>query len=72
MNPETIDSEYAKLQRDTEQAGQAIQALFQKLHAAAGAGDINARDYLLDVKSIALQVQQDSCRCNRCSKPCTT
>lgn len=59
MNPETIDSEYAKLQGDTEQVGQAIQALSQKLQAAAGAGDVNARDYLLDLRSIALQVQQE-------------
>ncbi|MGH3570506.1 MAG: hypothetical protein ACRDUW_01545 [Pseudonocardiaceae bacterium] len=59
MNPETIDSEYAKLQREAEQVGQAVQVFSQKLQAAASAGDVNARDYLLDLKSIALQVQQE-------------
>jgi hypothetical protein len=59
MNPETIDSEYAKLQSEAEQTGQAIQAFSQKLQAAASTGDANARDWLLDLKSIALQVQQE-------------
>ncbi|MGH3854990.1 MAG: hypothetical protein ACRDR6_16145 [Pseudonocardiaceae bacterium] len=59
MNPETIDSEYAKLQREAQQVGQAVQVFSQKLQAAASAGDVNARDYLLDLKSIALQVQQE-------------
>ncbi|MGH3843240.1 MAG: hypothetical protein ACRDS0_17610 [Pseudonocardiaceae bacterium] len=59
MNPETIDSEYATLQREAEQVGQAVQEFSQKLQAAASAGDVNARDYLLDLKSLALQVQQE-------------
>lgn len=59
MNPETIDSEYAKLQSEAEQTGQAIQVFSQKLQAATSMGDANARDWLLDLKSIALQVQQE-------------
>jgi hypothetical protein len=58
VNPETIDSEYAKLQQEVEATGQAISAFADKLQAAAGA-DANAKDWLLDLKSIALQVQQD-------------
>lgn len=59
MNPETIDSEYAKLQQGADQTGQAVQALSQKLQAAATAGDANAREWLVDLKSLALQVQQE-------------
>jgi hypothetical protein len=59
MNPETVDSEFAKLQQEAEQAGQAIATFAQKLQAAATAGDANARDYLLDLKSIGLQIQQE-------------
>ncbi|MHB1536487.1 MAG: hypothetical protein ACYC1D_18130, partial [Acidimicrobiales bacterium] len=59
MNPETIDSEYSKLEQQADQASQAIQAFSQKLQAAVGSGDANAREWLLDLKSIALQVQQE-------------
>jgi hypothetical protein len=59
MNPETIDSEYAKLEQVADQTGQAIQALSQKMQAGAGAGGGDTRDWLLDLKSIALQVQQE-------------
>jgi hypothetical protein len=59
MNPETVDNEYAKLQSEVDQGAQAIQAFSQKLQAAANSGDANAREWLLDLKSIALQVQQE-------------
>lgn len=59
MNPETIDAEYAKLDQEVQSTGQAIEALAQKLQSAITAGDANARDWLLDLKSIALSVQQD-------------
>jgi hypothetical protein len=59
MNPETIDSEFQKLQQQADAVGQAVQAFSQKLQAAASSGDANAKDYLLDLKSLALQVQQE-------------
>ncbi|HTW97382.1 MAG TPA: hypothetical protein VMD59_01320 [Acidimicrobiales bacterium] len=59
MNPETIDSEYAQLEQEANQAAQAISAFSQKLQAAAQAGDASAEGWLLDLKSIALQVQQE-------------
>lgn len=59
MNPETIDSEYAKLEQEADQVGQAITDLSQKMQAAAAAGDANAKEWLLGLKSIALQVQQE-------------
>jgi hypothetical protein len=57
MNPETVDTEFAKLQQEAQQAGQAVDAFAQKLQAAATAGDLNAREWLLDLKSIGLQIQ---------------
>src|SRR5580698_5119167 len=59
MNPETIDSEYAKLQQQADQTGSAVQAFAQKMQAAVDGGDANAREWLLDLKSVALQVQQE-------------
>jgi hypothetical protein len=59
VNPETIDSEYAKLEQQGQDTGQAIQDFAGKLQTAAQAGDANAREWLLDVKSIALQIQQE-------------
>lgn len=59
MNPETIDSEYAKLEQEVQATSGAIEALAGKLQSAGGAGDPNAREWLLDLKSIALQIQQD-------------
>ncbi len=59
MNPETVDSEYAKVQQASGQVTQAIQELAAKLQAAASAGNTDAREWLLDLKSVALQVQQE-------------
>ena len=59
MNPETIDAEYAKLEQEVQSTSQTIEALAGKLQAAAGTGDSNAREWLLDLKSIALSIQQD-------------
>jgi hypothetical protein len=59
VNPETIDSEYGKLEQEAAQVGQAITELSQKMQAAAAAGDANAKAWLLDLKSLALQVQQE-------------
>jgi hypothetical protein len=59
VNPETVDNEFAKLQQEADQAGQAVQAFAQKLQTAANGGDANAREWLLDLKSIGLQIQQE-------------
>jgi hypothetical protein len=59
VNPETIDTEYAKLEQEADQVAQAIADLSQKMQAAAAAGDANAKEWLLGLKSIALQVQQE-------------
>jgi hypothetical protein len=59
VNPETIDAEYEKLRQQASQVGDAISGLSQKMQAAAAGGDSNAQAWLLDLKSLALQVQQE-------------
>jgi hypothetical protein len=59
VNPETIDSEYAQLQQQANQVNQAISGFSQKLQTAANAGNTQAQDWLLDLKSLAIQVQQE-------------
>jgi hypothetical protein len=59
MDPETVDQNYAQLQQQGQQTAGLIQALAGKLQAAASAGDTNAREWMLDLKEIALGVQQE-------------
>jgi hypothetical protein len=59
VNPETIDSEYSKLRQQGDQTGQALTAFSQKLQTASDGGDAAAKEWLLDLKSIALQVQAE-------------
>jgi hypothetical protein len=59
MDVATIDSEFSQLQQETEQSVQTIQQLAQKMQAAASSGDSNSKEWLLDLKAIALQIQQE-------------
>jgi hypothetical protein len=59
MDPETVDQNYAQLQQQGQQTAGLIQTLAGKLQAAASAGDTNAREWMLDLKEIALGVQQE-------------
>lgn len=59
VDPETIDQNYAQLRQQGQQTAALIQALAGKLQAAAATGDSNAREWMLDLKEIALGVQQE-------------
>ncbi len=59
MDIETIDQNYQQLQQQSQQTVQAIANLAQKLQAAAGEGDQQAREWLLDLKEITLGFQQE-------------
>jgi hypothetical protein len=59
VDPETIDQNYAQLQQQGQQTAALIQTLAGKLQAAAAAGDANAREWMLDLKEVALGVQQE-------------
>jgi hypothetical protein len=54
-----VDQNYAQLQQQGQQTAALIQTLAGKLQAAAAAGDMNAREWMLDLKEVALGVQQE-------------
>ena len=59
MDVETVDQEYQELEQESQQLTQAIQAFASKLQAAGDAGDAQAKEWVLDLKGIALQIQQE-------------
>jgi hypothetical protein len=59
MDIQTIDNQYSQLQTQAQQTVQELKDLAGKLQAAAGAGDVNAREWLLDLKSIAIAIQSE-------------
>jgi hypothetical protein len=59
VDPQTVDQNYAQLEEQAKQTTALIQTLAGKLQSAAGAGDSNAREWLLDLKEITLGIQQE-------------
>jgi hypothetical protein len=59
MDVETVDHEFAQLQQEGQQVGEAIEGLATKMKAAGDGGDATAKDWMLDLKGIALQIQQE-------------
>jgi hypothetical protein len=59
VDPQTVDQNYAQLQQQGQQTASLLQTLAGKLQSAAAAGDTNAREWMLDLKEIALGVQQE-------------
>jgi hypothetical protein len=57
MDVQTIDGQYQQLQGQAQQTVQELKDLATKLQAAAQAGNQDAREWLLDLKSIALAIQ---------------
>ncbi len=59
MDTDTIDQQYNQLQTEFQDVANTVQAFAAKLQAAAQAGDENAREWLLDLKQIALDVKDE-------------
>jgi hypothetical protein len=59
VDPQTVDQNYAQLQQQGQQTASLLQTLAGKLQTAAAAGDANAREWMLDLKEIALGIQQE-------------
>jgi hypothetical protein len=59
MDIETIDQQYQQLQAQAQGTVQEITGLANKLQAAAQSGNQDAREWLLDLKSIALAMQAE-------------
>jgi hypothetical protein len=59
MDIQTIDSQYSQLQTQAQQTVGELKDLATKLQTAAQAGNTDAREWLLDLKSIALAIQAE-------------
>ncbi len=59
MDIQTIDNQYNQLQSQAQQTVMELQNMASKLQTAAQAGDQNAREWFLDLKSIALAIQAE-------------
>jgi len=59
MDVQTIDQEYQQLQGQAQGTVQEIRALADKLQTAVQAGNPDAREWLLDLKSITLAMQAE-------------
>ena len=59
MDIQTIDSNYTQLQAQAQQTVAELQQLAGKLQTAAQAGNQDAREWLLDLKSVALAIQAE-------------
>jgi len=59
MDIQTVDQQYQQLQQEAQGVMQSLQTLAGKLKAAADGGNQDAREWLLDLKELALNVQQE-------------
>ncbi len=59
MDVQTIDQQYAQLQGQSQQTVQALQTLGNKLQAAAQGGDQQAREWMLDLRELALSFRSE-------------
>lgn len=59
MDIETIDQQYQQLQSQAQGTAKEISGLADKLQGAAQGGNQDAREWLLDLKSIALAIQAE-------------
>ena len=62
MDIQTIDNEYGQLQQQSQATVQALQALGGKLQAASANGDQQAREWLLDLRELALSFRSEQDR----------
>jgi hypothetical protein len=59
MDTQIVDQNWSVLQQQAQQTARQFETLAGKLQAAAAAGNQNAREWLLDLKEIALSVHQE-------------
>ena len=61
MDTSMIDQQYAQLQNEFNDVAQSVQGLAAKMQAA---GDDNAKEWLLDLKQIALDIKDEQMQVN--------
>ncbi|MGK9452700.1 hypothetical protein ACSSZE_15790 [Acidithiobacillus caldus] len=59
MDIQTVDQQYQQLQQEAQGVMQSLQTLAGKLKTAADGGNQDAREWLLDLKELALNIQQE-------------
>lgn len=59
MDVQAIDQEYSQLQTQARQTAGTLGALAEKLRTAAQSGNQDAREWMLDLKEIALAMQAE-------------
>lgn len=59
MDIQTIDQAYTQLQSQAQQSAQALQTLGAKLQTAVNGGDSQAREWMLDLREVALSFQAE-------------
>ncbi|HWC86199.1 MAG TPA: hypothetical protein VG388_06655 [Solirubrobacteraceae bacterium] len=64
MDTATIDQAYGRLQAEFQDVAKSVQDLAGKLQAAAQAGNSDAKEWLLDLKQIALDVKDEQVQVN--------
>lgn len=64
MDTSTIDQAYGQLQAEFQDVAKSVQALAEKLQTAADGGDQNAKEWLLDLKQVALDVKDEQVQVN--------
>ena len=64
MDTQTIDQAYAQLQTEFQDVAKTVQALAEKMQAAQKAGDANAQEWLLDLRQIAMDVNDEQTQAN--------
>jgi hypothetical protein len=59
MDTQAIDQQYTQLQAQSQQTANEINTLAEKLRTAAQSGNQDAREWMLDLKEIALALQAE-------------
>lgn len=59
MDLTTVEQQYNQLQQENQGVVQALQALAGKLKTAADGGNPDAREWMLDLKELALNIQAE-------------
>jgi len=64
MDTATIDQAYGQLQAEFQDVAKSVQELAGKLQAASQSGNSDAKEWLLDLKQIALDVKDEQVQVN--------
>ena len=64
MDTATVDQQYNQLQTEFADVAKSVQEFAGKLQTAAAAGDQSAKEYLLDLKQIAIDIKDEQMQVN--------